>query len=465
MQEKLTAQPSSPAGRRDPQRRMGLGTAMALVIASMVGTGVFTTTGLLVEQIPSAPAVLLCWAVGGLAALCGALAYAELGAALPHNGGEYHFLSRLFHPCLGFLSAWVSLIVGFAAPLAAVALSFGSFAAEFFPAVPPRWSGAVLIVLLSALHMWRVSAGAGVQNLMTYGKVALILAFVIAGFAYGDPARLAPEPAFSMADSMTSSGFAIGLLLVSFSYFGWNAAAYVAGEVKDPARVMPRALLLGTAVVLVLYLALNAVFLAAAPVSELSGKVAVGHAAAVAMLGPSGGRLLSAVIALSLVSTVGALIVTGSRVYEAVGADLPRLRWLARRGKRGGPGRAILLQSALALAMLVTASFGALLTYIGFTLSIFAAITVSGVFVLRNRADIRQRYRTPGYPVTPVLFLALMGWMVVQAVVQRPATAAVGAATVLVGLVVYGLTGGPRPKATAHSGGSPNVPGDDPAGE
>jgi APA family basic amino acid/polyamine antiporter len=416
---------------------MGLGTATALVIASMVGTGVFTTTGLLVELLPSAPAAIACWAVGGVMALCGALSYAELGAAMPENGGEYHFLSRLFHPCVGFLSAWVSLIVGFGAPLAAVALAFGQYAAVFAPGLSPRVAGGTLILVLSLVNAWRVTTSAGLQNVLTYGKVLLIVGFIVLGGWLGSLDRLVAPVAAPLLPTVTSSGFAVGLLLVSFSYFGWNAAAYVAGEVRDPGRVMPRSLALGTAVVMVLYVLLNAVFFAAAPLSALAGKVEVGHVAAVALLGSGGGKALSAVVTLGLLSTVGALIVTGPRVYEAVGAEVPRLSWLAARSGRGGPGRAIALQSSLALVMLATAGFEALLTYIGFTLSIFSGLTVLGVFVLRRRTGGAVPFRTPGYPVTPLVFVALMAWMVVHAVVRTPGTAAAGAVTVVVGLGVY----------------------------
>jgi APA family basic amino acid/polyamine antiporter len=415
---------------------MGLGTATALVVASMVGTGVFTTTGLLVPLIPSAPAIVLCWVVGGLAALCGALSYAELGAALPHNGGEYRFLHRLMHPLVAFLSAWVSLIVGFAAPLAALSLGFGSYFAVFVPGTPPWLSGSVLLLVLSVLHVWRVSVGSRVQNLLTAGKVALIVGFVAAGLARGSFALLAEQPK-PWLGAVASPGFAVGLLLVSFAYTGWNAAAYVAGEVERPTHVLPRALLGGTGLVLVLYLALNVVFLAAAPLGELSGKVAVAHVAAERLLGPLGGKLLAAVVTVGLVSTVGAIIVTGPRVYEAVGHDVPRLGWLRRRSADGGPTLAIGLQTGLALAMMATAGFEALLTYVGFTIAAFSAVSVSCVFLLRRRRDIALPFRMPGYPITPLLYVGLMAWMVVDGVRERPIAAAAGAVTVLGGLVAY----------------------------
>jgi len=408
-------------------------------VASMIGTGVFTTTGLLVKDIPSAMGILGVWLVSGLAALCGALAYAELGATFAASGGEYHFLSRLFHPALGFVSAWSSLIVGFSAPLAAVALAFGNYLGVFFPGLPPTVSGALLIIGLSAVNIWRVSAGTGFQNLFTLGKVVLIIGFVVMGLLWGEPGRLVVEEQPSVLSSAVSPGFAVGLLWVSFAYTGWNASAYVAGEVKNPGKVLPFALVTGTLVVTVLYVAINAVFLAAAPLDELAGKVEVGHVAATHLLGAEGARVISAIIALGLVSTVGAIVVTGPRVYEAVGRDHPKLAFLARRSRRGGPEVAILLQSVLALVMMATARFETLLIYIGFTLSIFAGLTVCGVFVLRRRKELKAPYRMWGYPVTPCLFVALMAWMVVHGVRERPETALAGLGTIAVGLLVYAV--------------------------
>jgi len=295
----------------------------------------------------------------------------------------------------------------------------------------------VLIVALSALHIWRVSHGAHVQNLLTAGKVALIVLFVVAGLFRGNLGLLAaPQPA-SVGAALGSTGFAVGLLLVSFAYTGWNAAAYVGGEVERPEKVLPRALVLGTVLVIVLYMALNLVFLCATPLEAIAGKVEVGHIAASALLGPLGGRVVSAIITLGLVSTVGAIIVTGPRVYEAVGRDVPRLAWLAHRSPDGGPTLAIVLQSGLALVMMFTAGFEALLTYVGFTVAVFSAVSVAAVFVLRRRQSTPSPFRTPGYPVTPLLFIALMLWMVVDGIVARPAIALAGTATVLTGLGVY----------------------------
>ena len=233
---------------------------------------------------------------------------------------------------------------------------------------------------------------------------------------------------------------AVGLVYVSFSYTGWNAAVYIAGEVRDPATTLPRALVAGTAVVTCLYVVLNLVFLGVAPAEALSGEVAVGHVAATAALGQFGGAALSFVIALGLVSTVGALVFTGARVLDAMGRDHRRLTFLRRRTRAGGPWVAALIQGALSLTMVLTASFDALLTYAGLTLSLFAGVTVAGVFVLRRREpDLERPYRTFLYPITPLLFVVLMAWMIAFSIAERPIVAAFGAGTVIAGLALYAL--------------------------
>jgi APA family basic amino acid/polyamine antiporter len=235
-----------------------------------------------------------------------------------------------------------------------------------------------------------------------------------------------------------SPEFAVALVLVSFSYSGWNGAAYVAGEVRAPSRNLPLALLLGTALVTVLYLGLNAAFLAAAPAADLAGVVEVGHVAARRLSGPAAGRILSGVVAVVLASSVGAMILAGSRVYEAIGSDHRALAFLARRTSRGAPAAAVAVQVALALAMVVTSSFGALLTFIGFTLSVVAGLTVLGVVVLRLREPgLARPYRTWGYPATPLLFLALSAWMVGHSLAERPLSSLAGLGIIALGLALY----------------------------
>jgi basic amino acid/polyamine antiporter, APA family len=422
--------PSSPT--------IGVTTGTLLIVANMIGVGVFTTTGYMIGALQSPPAVLIAWLVGGVAAFCGALAYAELGAAVPRNGGEYQLLSRIFHPMVGFVAGWVSLIVGFAAPLAAFAMKFGEYLTALGFPLPPVASGLILIIVLAILHSLDVGTGSRTHNVFTLGKVALIAAFIAAGLAWGDLSRLTAAAEQSPLQAVLSPMFGVQLVYVSFAYSGWNTAAYLAGEFRRPAQEIPWAVLAGTTVVAVLYLGLNVVFLASAPAGELAGKDEVGHVAAISLFGNRAGNFMSFLIVVGLVSTASANTMAGPRVYEAMGFDYPILKILTTRRAGGGPVFAIALQTALAAAMLMTASFKTLVEYIGVTLSLVAATTVLGVIVLRLREPVLARpYRTWGYPVTPLVFLALEAWMVYYMVRKEPLTAAVSAGTIVVGLILY----------------------------
>lgn len=439
-----------------PERRIGPWTAALLVVASMVGTGVFTTAGLLVRDLGSPTAVLVAWAVGGVAALSGALAYAELVAALPENGGEYQLLARIYHPFVGFIAGWATFVVGFAAPVAASALAFSAYLDAVFPGVARVPAGLALVAVTSIVHAARVSHGSGFQNLFTAAKIALIVGFVALGFVAGDPMLIVQGATRPVAGAIFSSAFAVGLVYVSFAYSGWNAAAYVAGEMREPARNVPRALVLGASIVTALYVSLNYVFFAAAPVSHLSGVVEVASVASEGLLGGIGSRIASAIIALGLVSTVGAMTMTGPRVYEAMGRTYPSLRWLTVRRAGSGPVVAIALQSGLAAVMMLTASFDALLTYTGFVLTLGSAATVAGVFVLRAREPALARpYRAFGHPFTTLVYLALAAWMVIASILERPQVALAGGATLALGAVLYLLLRRRTPEPAKREGWRP----------
>lgn len=440
-------------------RSLGATTATLLVVANMVGTGVFTTTGFLVRDLGSPLAVLAGWLVGGLLALCGALAYGELVAALPRSGGEYHLLSRIYHPSLGFVAGWLSLVVGFSAPIAAAALAFGRYLCAIFPAFPsPVVAALVLIGLLSLLHGLHVKVGGGVQNVFASIKILLILGLIVGGLLKGDTSRLSVGGWDGVPEAVASPAFAVGLIFISFAYSGWNGAAYVAGEVRNPSKNLPLALALGTLAVIGLYLGLNVAFLSAAPASELSGVVEVGHVAAVSLFGDEAGRLLSGLISLALISSVSAMIMAGPRVYQTMGEDHRKLSFLAKRSARGGPLAAVALQAVAAGVLVVTATFETLLMYIGFTLSLCAGLTALGVMVLRRREpDLVRPYRVWGYPMTPLLFVALSMWMAGHTLVQRPWAALAGVATLLCGFVAYFVIGR---SAVPEESGDRNRPSD-----
>jgi APA family basic amino acid/polyamine antiporter len=419
-------------------RRLGATTAALLVVASMIGTGVFTTTGFLVRDLDSAGGVLVAWALGGLLAACSALAYAELSTALPQNGGEYQLLSRIYHPAVGFVAGWISLVVGFSAPMAAAAVAFGNYAQNLVPTPDPRVAALALISLFGLVHMLRVAWGGLVQSLATVLDVLAIVAFGIgaltseAGVGFGQGTR-------TLRDAVFSSEFAVGLVYVSFSYSGWNAAIYIAGELEAPERTLPKSLLLGTLLVIVLYLGLNLVFVSSAPFTTLSGVVDVAHVAAVHLFGSGAAKVASLLISLGLMTTVSALLMSGPRVYEAMGRDHARLRWFAEgRTKERGPVRAIAFQMGIAIALVLTMSFELLLTYVGLCLLLSSALAVGGVLVLRLREpELHRPYRMWGYPWTMAAALLLSVWALVHATWQRPTAAAVSAATLLLGYVAY----------------------------
>lgn len=417
-------------------RPLGASAATALVIANMIGTGIFTTTGFLAGRLGSPLMVLAVWVAGAVLALCGAAVYAELGAMMPRAGGEYVYLSRAFHPAVGFVAGFVSLVVGFAAPIAATAYAFGAYLHAAIPAVPLLAAAVGVIVALTVLHMADVALGGRVQTALSAYKVLVIVAFIGAALLVGDgePARLTVTAA-----APSAADLAVCLVLVSFAYSGWNAAAYVAGELRDPGRTLPRSLLGGTGAVAALYLLLNVVFFYGAGTAALAASPEdVADVAARGLFGAEGGRGFSLAIALALVSSVSAMVLTGPRVAQAMAEDGLLVAALARRNRRQVPWVAVLAQGALAVAIATSATFEDLLTYIGFTLSVFAALTVVGALVLRRREPAAPRpFRALGWPLTPLLFLALSVWMVVSSILEKPVVAAWGAGTLVVGLLLY----------------------------
>lgn len=408
-------------------RPLGLVTATGLVVASMVGTGVFTTSGFLLADLGSPGRVLWVWVAGGVLACLGALSYGALARRIPESGGEYVFLSRTLHPAAGFVAGWVSLLVGFSAPLAFAAFAFGEYSKPWWPGCPPKLSGTLLIISLSAIHAAHVRRGAWVQNAAVLLKIALIVIFV--GLAW---ARLGP-PAPGSGPAVAMTQYAVALMWVSFSYSGWNAAVYIAGEVRDAERTLPRALLIGAGLVTVLYLAINMVLVYAAPISQLAGKLEVGRIAAGALGGPGWAEAVGSLVALVLVSSVSAQIMAGPRVYAQMAADGYLPRWLAMGN--GPPRAAITFQGTIALAMLWSASFEWLLTYIGFTLGVSTFATVAGLVVLRLREG--RQLPVPGWPWAPGMFLLGTGVITVLSVIGKPGATLTGLATMSLGWVAW----------------------------
>ena len=306
----------------------------------MIGTGVFTSLGFQLIEIQSAPVIMMLWLVGGLSALCGALSYAELGAALPRSGGEYHFLTEIYHPCAGFISGWVSATVGFAAPTALAALTFGSYLNSSGVAVNPLWLATVAIVALTAAHCSTHRHSGGTQTGFTVLKLLLIVAFSFAALTLSpsqQPISLAWDQEASIL--MGSGAFAVSLIYVNYAYSGWNAATYISGELENPQLSLPRVLGISTAVVAALYCLLNFVFLSVAPMEAMAGKVEVGVIAAEFAFGSTLGTFMGLLLALLLISTISAMILAGPRVLHRIGQDYPRFAASRARESRWHSGQ------------------------------------------------------------------------------------------------------------------------------
>ena len=407
----------------------------------MIGTGVFTSLGFQLVDIQSAPAIIMLWLIGGLSALCGALSYAELGAALPRSGGEYHFLTDIYHPCAGFISGWVSATVGFAAPTALAALTFGSYLNSSGVNVDPSWMATVAIVALTAAHCSTHRHSGSTQTLFTLLKLILIVVFSVTALTLS-PMETQASFLWRTEDTVLlgSGAFAVSLIYVNYAYSGWNAATYISGELAAPQQSLPWVLGVSTTVVAALYCLLNVVFLSVAPMETMVGKVEVGVIAAEFAFGKTIGAAMGLLLALLLISTISAMILAGPRVLHRIGQDYPRFAPLARENRDGIPVTAILLQSGTALLFLWTASFEQILVFSGATMALNTFATVLGLFVLRwKRPHLSRPFRVTLYPLTPLIFLGITGWTLIYVVLQRPVEALISAAIVASGGVFYWL--------------------------
>lgn len=433
------------------ERKLGLFSLTNIVIANMIGAGIFTTSGLLLRDLQNPLLMLLLWFIGGLIALCGALSYGELGAYFPHAGGEYVFLSRLFHPLLGFLSGWVSFFVGFSAPIAASAIGFSEYLARTIPelnqpvhlgfilssSIIKKLIAIIIILLFTLVHLRGISLGAKVQNILTLGKIGLIIFLIILGFvsSKGNWNHLfeANNSSFSFA-SLKVMG--LSLMWIMFAYSGWNASAYVGSEIKKPEKNLPFSLLLGTGAVIILYLGLNLFYLYSLPPHEMKGVISVGGLAAGRLLGPSWEKFVSLLIAFALFSSLSAFIILGPRVYYAMSKDSLFFPFAAKvNPETKVPSLSIILQAVIAIVIALSGAFEHILTYMGFSLGIFPLLAVLGVFKLRRQHA--TSLKLPGFPLTQIIYLIAGISILILGLLQSPIPSAVAILTVLAGIPAY----------------------------
>ena len=412
--------------------------AVTVVIANMIGTGVFGSLGFQVGPIPSGFSILILWFAGGVVSLCGAFVYAELATTLKESGGEYLFLSRIFHPSIGFLSGWVSAVWGFAGALSANAIIIGAYSHEVL-GLPEKTIACSSIILVTSIHLFGVKVGGITQNFLTGIKLFLILMFCLSPFLFGGKrSEIDFTPGPEDINLILSSGWAVSLVYVVYAYSGWNASAYIAGSIENPQRNLPRSLIIGTVLVTIVYLALNFVFMYVTPFDLLLNKKEIGNIAASQIFGDSIGLILSGFLSFALLSTLSAMTIAGPRVTEAMGKDFSSLVLFSKTNRFGMPHVAMLVQAVWAIFLIVFSSFTEIIGNIAVSLSIFTLLSVIGLFVLRmkNKGLLRV-FSTPLYPLTPIIFIVVTCWMIIHESIQKPSVLLYSLGTVAIGLILY----------------------------
>ncbi|MDX1491559.1 MAG: amino acid permease [Pseudohongiellaceae bacterium] len=424
------------------QSKYSARTGIALVIANMVGTGVFTSLGFQLLEIQSTFVIFMLWLIGGVLALCGALTYAELASRSPRSGGEYHFLSELYHPCVGFVSGWVSLTVGFAAPTALAAMTFAAyFDSAVGDSLPINRNilAITLVAFITFVHGRNRHKSADLQNWFTGIKVVLIIGYLaIIFFLAKQPQAISLYPLRGDSATILSGSFAVALIYVNYAYTGWNAATYITGEIDSPETNIPRVLITGTSIVLLLYLALNLSFLYAAPVETLAGKIEIGIIAVEHQFGQWAAGTMGAVLSILLISTISAMLMAGPRVLQMMGEDYPVFTVFSKLNDGGVPQRAIYLQGALAIALILSSTFDSILVFSGFILGLSSLATVLSIFMLRRKTKgLGKGYRVLAYPFPPLIYAGVMIWTLCFISINRPQEAVVALGILFLGAAAY----------------------------
>lgn len=401
----------------------------------MIGTGVFTSLGFQLQAVQNIWSILLLWLGGGIIALCGAFASAELGAHFKATGGDYVFLSRVFHPVAGYLSAWAGLIIGFSAPIALAAIAFTKYLAPLLPLDPvaAHAIAVVIILLIAWMHSFTLRHSSRLQNLSTLLKIGFLLCLIIGG---GIAAARSPSSIIlsnSWTGEITTTGFAVSMIFVTYAYTGWNAAAYVAGEMQDPRRHLPKALILSTLLIILLYTGFQWVLLRHAPISLLQGKEEVSYLSFRELWGESGAKWVSFFIALQLIATISSYLWVGPRVTWAMASRHHYWQPLARVNAHGIPVRAVWLHAGISIALTLSGSFEQVLVYAGFVLQLMSALTVATSLFIRPEPG---HFRTPFKPLPQFLFLLFSAWVLVFTAIDKPLESVVGVAMVLGGLLL-----------------------------
>ena len=404
----------------------------------MIGTGVFTSLGFQLNDLQSIFPLLMLWVIGGFIALFGALAYSELAAALPRSGGEYHLLSQSIHPSLGFAGGMVSATVGFSAPAVLAAMALGKYLSAVIPILDATIVATVSVIIFHLIHGQSIKIGTFIQDSTTLIKIGLIVLFIIMGLINPNPQDISILPQVGDIKLLFSSGFAISLIWVSYAYTGWNSSVYIAGEIVDPKVNIPKSLLLSTAIVMLLYLLLNYVFLYSTPISLMTYELEVGYIAGINIFGDVGAKIVGLGISILLISTVSSYIFIGPRIMQVMGEDHGYLHFLSKKNDQGIPIVAFSVQLIICMIFILSSSFEQVLLYTGISLIISTTMTVLGLFVLRMRKPKLDRpYKVWGYPFTPAIFIILNIWILFYTFKTQPFESLIGFGIVIISIGLY----------------------------
>jgi basic amino acid/polyamine antiporter, APA family len=440
------------------KRQIGLFDAVMLISGDMIGTGIFISTGVIAETLPSPGGVLLVWVFGGLLALTGALSCAELSASMPYAGGDYNYIREAYGKLMGFLSGWSSFLVTFSGAIAFLAVTFNGFMSFFFPVLGSETAyfsaeilghaikvtagtvfSVIIVFLISALHCIGVRQGTMMQNFLSILKIGALVGIILLALFIGKGDTVHFTPFLDWAKIGNFSIFAAAFIPVIFAYSGWNAVIYIAGEVKEPERNLPRALLWANLIVIGLYLAINVVYIYAVPVTGMKGALRVSEVATTALFGYQTSAWITAIITVSILGALNVVTMLGPRIYYAMARDGVFFRKLNYVHPRlGTPVPAIVLQAIWASLLILTGTFGTLFTYVSVIITLFSALTVGSVIVLRyKRPDLHRPYRLWGYPIVPILFIAAHLWIIWGSVTEKPFESLVGLFIVCLGIPAY----------------------------
>jgi len=443
---------------RPPELVRGLSVwdATLVTVGSILGTGIFITTADIARILPHPGLILLLWLLGGLVTLAGALTYAELGALFPRAGGQYHFLKEAYSPFWGFLYGWAAFLVIMTGGIATMAVGFGEYLGAFLPFFSTKnvllslplgfhtlqinggqLAGALAILLLTAVNYIGLKEGAGLQNAITLVKIASLVAIGLIGLWL--PAPVSPKLFSTLPEAGMLTAVGVGMIAVLWSFDGWYGCTNLAGEMRRPGRDLPRGLLLGTAIVTVLYTLLNVVYVRTLTVEEMAATSRIGESTALVLFGPVGARLINAAVLVSTFGCISSTILYAARIYLPMAQDrvfLPALAQIHPRYKT--PAACILAQGVWSVLLTFSGSYEQLYTYVVFAVVLFHALTGTAVFVLRRtRPDAERPYRTWGYPVVPAVFVLASAALVLNTLIEKPTESLVGLGLLALGVPAY----------------------------